>query len=245
MKGVTHTAGALAVRESLKMPLSIFYLAIVPSYLEVVVFYQLYDVITTKPTLIGAVLPDYDQTEWEYTPNRLPKKLGMFYFRLLKSMGAKHRSTHSHNLDLWTILLGVPAFFFIGLFITNSRPPVFYLGVWILVLYASVLSHQFLDTLTVAGTNQSHIKTVILGLRNKKRSREDTLSIKPLDKTVKSGTFYSQSFKNDADWGRTGSEWEEAIYFKINNYIVSKRRWKRKIIDLFILFQIYVIVSSF
>ena len=130
MKGKTHIAGALAVRETARLPITIFYLIIMGSLFQTLIVYLLYDYLTIRPTSIGAVLPDYDQSDFNHTPNELPGKLGYKYFKFLKRRGAKHRSTHTHNIDLWTLMIGVPSFLLYGMFINTKNPTYFFGGTW-------------------------------------------------------------------------------------------------------------------
>ena len=250
MKGKTHTAGALAVREVAKLPLSIFYLVIMGSFVETMIIYFLYNYITIRPTSIGAVLPDYDQTNIKYTPNQLSTRMGYIYFKLLKRRGATHRSTHTHNVDLWTVILGIPTFLLFGIFINTQNPTYYLAGTWIFTLYISILSHQFLDTLTVAGTNQSHFMTLIKG-----KNKEKKLSIVPFDKKFYQMTpiyifgrktwFFRPEIISftDKEWGRTGDGvWETIIGGKLINFVNNQQSLLTKLKDIIILFIIYTFI---
>lgn len=247
MRGDTHRAGALALNEVTKLPLSIFYLIITKSIAETLIVYFLYDYITIRPTLIGAVLPDYDQTRWRYTPNELPNKMGYMFHKFLKFRKAKHRSTHTHNIDLWTIIFGIPSMLLYGTFINTKNGIYFMLGTWILSLYISILSHQFLDTLTVAGTNQSHLRTKILGEKDKK------LSITPINKKFyqmspiyfrgrKTWLFVPEVLKFEDSWGRTGGGWEEFIERRLIRFINNQQRARVRAVEVCLLYIVYKII---
>lgn len=252
MKGKTHIAGGISVKEANRLPLSLFYLMVNPSITEVAIMYFLYDYITLRPATIGSTLPDYDQTKWEYSPNTLPEPMGKAYYKYLKFRKAKHRSTYTHNIDVWTLLVGVPAFLLFGMFIYTKSPPYFYLGLWIYTLYTSILSHQFLDTLTVAGTHQSHFKTLFKSKRSLKNRK--SLSVVPLNRTLyymkpiyigKHKTIFAKpvvSKFRETEWGRTGGGWEEEIQYKLIKFIMNRRKFVSRIIELIIIYAVFLVL---
>lgn len=246
MKGDTHRAGAMALTDTLRLPLSIMYLAVRPNFAEVILYYTIYDTLTLKSTRIGAVLPDYDQAAWQYSPNELHEPIGKFYWKFLRRVNASHRSTHTHNIDIWTILLGIPSFVLYGMYISRLNPIYMVGGTYIFTLYTSILSHQFLDTLTQQGTFQSHLKTML----NKNQRNRKRTSIVPINKTfydmrhiywkgIKTPFFRPMITKTgDGEWGKTGGEWENSILYKIAMYLDSRIKLRVVVIEIITLYLI-------
>ena len=239
MRGDTHIVGGLLVKQKLRLPTALLYTMINPSLPNAIAVLLLYDTLTIRSSQIGSVLPDYDQPYRDNCPNELPEKTGDMLYKVLRKVGASHRGPHTHNVDLWIILLGTPTLLLLGTFINTKEDMWFYLFIQGITLLATTLSHVFLDTLTVMGVNTSYFKYKIT-------KKVNPVRIIPHDrkmyetKRIKLGKFNTPFFKlkemefEESSWGRTGGGWEDTLYRKMINEASKDQGFKRKLIEVII-----------
>lgn len=238
MNGETHQIGGLLVKSKLRLPTALLYLAVKPEPLiSVLGVYLMYEFVAEYPSSLGSLLPDYDQSTYENSPSKLKEPLGEGYHNFLKRRGAKHRDTHTHNLDLWLIGVGTPTYLCLGMFINTQLDAWFLFFVFGNSLLFGVLSHQFLDTLTVKGTRQSHL------LRKGKRDGLP-IQVTPHARTMwavenirykRHSTPFFRLVKtrfSDEDWGKTGGGWEDEIRYKMIAHIVNRNTFRWRILEL-------------
>lgn len=257
MKGETHRTGGKVIQNALRVPMCVTYMIIKPSAPEVLTLYLFYNSITNYVIELGSILPDYDQNTYQQSPKVLPYSVGILYHKFLRRIaGATHRSTHTHNLDLNMLLLGIPAFAFLGMFKITKRGYWFVLFLALYSLLTGILSHQYLDTLTVAGTNQSHIMAMIRKVKKsdsafKKKQQEVRTTITSRNRTMWSmkpfmiGRFKTPLAKPvrvkfpETDWQRTGGGWEDFINQSMVNSVEAMNTIPRRIIEIAILYFVF------
>lgn len=257
MKGETHVTGGFLVNDKMKLPAVLLYLMLKPSLISALVIYILYKPITANPTSKGAVLADYDQNVIENTPTALSEPWNLVFFKFLKKWGATHRSVHTHNIDLWGILLGIPTFLMLGVFIITKEDLWYICFLYLLGYFVGALSHQFLDMLTITGVNPSYIKAAIK--RRKYRSDAEWKEylaktcwrVIPLDRNMyRMKPIYFGSIKTpffrvvktkfpQGEWGRTGGGWEEYIQRKMNIERYKHTTIYSHMIELVIILLVY------
>lgn len=233
MTGETHILGGYLVNRKLRLPLSILFAMIKPSAVNVIAYNFLYEVLTLQSSRIGATLPDYDHKVPENRPNDLPRYLENIYVKVLKRVGASHRSRHTHNVDLWVLLLGPPIFLLLGIFILTKEDLWFYLFSYFFNVLTGILSHQYLDSLTVSGNRFSFFK-------GWKGSR--VKSITPFNRTLYGlqpivvgirGNYYVLPLIRRvkrvkvAQWDKTGDRWEKTVRKQMLTGLGSEHIFKR------------------
>lgn len=257
LKGETHRSGGKFVQNALRVPICMTYMIIKPSAPEVLTLYLFYNSITDKAIELGSVLPDYDQNTYQQSPKVLPHTVGVLYHNFLRKIaGATHRSTHTHNLDLNMLILGIPAFALLGMFKITKRGYWFVLFLWLFALLLGILSHQYLDTLTIAGTNQSHIMASIRKVKNNKanfKKKQDRAKTRIVSrnrimwgmKPLMIGKFKTPFARPvrvrfpETDWQRTGGGWEDFINNSMVSSIDKMNTIPRRIVELIVLYFIF------
>lgn len=257
MRGDTHVRGGFLVNDKLRLPMAILYLAVKPSLLNAVAVYFLYNAITMSPASIGALLPDYDHRSRDSCPSALPSPWSELYYNRLMKWGASHRSIHTHNLDLWSLLLGVPAFLLLGVFINTKHDIWFLCFLHINAYLMGVLSHQFLDMLTIAGVTPSFL--TVIGKKRKFHTEKEfrqyqinkAVRVTPRNRTmyymkpIRIGRFKTIFAKPipvklpQTEWGRTGGGWEDQISKMMMLDRIENSRFRRRIRDVLIIVLIY------
>lgn len=250
MKGETHELGGCVLQSRMRLPSTILFAMLKPSLPNVIAIYLLHDAITLPTVITGAVLPDYDSDSPDSTPNRILPPFDKHLYRILKRWGATHRSSHTHNLDLWLIILGIPTFLLLGMFINTKEDLWYYLFLRSFALLYGVLSHQFLDTLTVTGITPSHIHAVITKrpkvMRVIPHHRTMYRTVRVYVKGLPIPLYRLRKVEFDLeDWGRTGGGWESYLYKRLNYDNFKTREWIFRLKELaFILLVFSSLLSS-
>ena len=261
MRGDSHVVGGLLVQDKLKLPLIILYLMIKPSFVSALIIYVIYDSLMTTPTRVGAVLADYDHGN-DSAPNIIREPWSGMLMRFLKAVGATHRSVHTHNVDLNIILFGTPPLIFLSLFM-NTREDLFYiLFLYLLGYTIGMLSHQFLDMLTVMGVNTSFFRTMIKKGKFTSESEfrkyqyRNATRIIPHRRTMyemepiyigKMKTFLARPVPTripQDEWYKTGGGWENEIVRRMMVERFKSTSTKKKLIDIVIILLIFYTLTS-
>lgn len=262
MRGDTHVVGGFLANDKLRLPMTLLYLAVKPSLPNAVAVYFLYNALTVAPTNIGSALPDYDRKTLDNCPTCLPNPWDEIFHGFLLKWGATHRSVHTHNVDLWTLILGVPALILLGVFINTKHDIWFLCFIHLNAYLVGVLSHQFLDMLTMAGVTPSYFK-----MMSKKKQfathrefREyqnyHSIRITPRKRTmyemkririkgVKTPLAKPVPIKiPETEWYKGGGGWEEAIYKMMMIERVKHMKVSKRIADIVIIILVYKTLAS-
>lgn len=257
MKGDTHIRGGFLVNDKLRLPATILYIAIKPSLWKAIAVYTLYNALTMAPSSIGALLPDYDHRNRDSCPSALPSPWSELYYTFLMKWGASHRSIHTHNVDLWTLLIGIPSLLLLGIFINTNHDIWFLCFLHVNAYLMGVLSHQFLDMLTMAGVTPFYL--TIIGKKKKfsndkefrRYQSKKAVRITPRNRTmyqikpIKIGKFKTPFFRAfpmgtpQGEWGVTGGGWEEQISRMMLSDRINNSRFRRRVRDILIIILIY------
>ena len=141
-------------------------------------------------SVAGGRYPDYDQT-----PGSIPTrgKFGVVLNKVIRGIGASHRSWHTHSIDINLLLFGVPTILLYKQATIIGNPfaiPLLIISAWCLGLTVGALSHVLLDMLNMSG---AHLFCFFKKVR------------------LVPGNIGIGKFKPFKGYFRTGSHWENFV----------------------------------